>query len=443
MLDLVGIFEGQTFNQETINALKELGFANKEALNRFLELLASMDRKASSGDGQTPKLAIKLGLSYLVLGNIEAAVNWLEKAEDSPEKHYYLGLAYRDMNRHRDSLAQFEKGTQAGYDKLLSDCQRAETFILLEELDKASEILERNAGPGRENAQWHYTWGRYYTATGDWDRAMDEFEAALRLDDLHAHATFHLAYLLDLHGSDEQAKNLYLSACEFPFVHVNALMNLAILLEDEGKFEKAADYLHRVLSVVPNHARAKLYWKDVAASCDMYIDERMIKANEKRSAVLDTPISDFELSVRSRNCLKKMNINTLGDLLSTTEAELLAYKNFGETSLKEIRTMLTQKGLTLGQNAHMKTSPSLPPPADDEADMDFAANPEMMGRPVVTLELSVRSRKCLQRLGIQTVGELCRRTEEELLESRNFGQTSLLEIKKGLGDLGLTLRGGE
>ena len=59
--------------------------------------------------------------------------------------------------------------------------------------------------------------------------------------------------------------------------------------------------------------------------------------------------TDFELSVRARNCLKKMQIRTLGDLLRISEAELLSYKNFGETSLTEIKTMLASKGLRLGQ----------------------------------------------------------------------------------------------
>ena len=44
-----------------------------------------------------------------------------------------------------------------------------------------------------------------------------------------------------------------------------------------------------------------------------------------------------------------MNIRTLGDLLQTTEQELLSYKNFGETSLNEIKALLAQKGLRLGQ----------------------------------------------------------------------------------------------
>jgi len=157
--------------------------------------------------------------------------------------------------------------------------------------------------------------------------------------------------------------------------------------------------------------------------------------------VLDVPIADFELSVRSRNCLKQMNIRTLGDLLSTTEPELLAYKNFGETSLNEIKAMLTQKGLKLGQGLHQP--PVEPQPAVVSTFTRAAVTsdaPLHSRRPVAELELSVRSRKCLQRLGIATVGELLQRSEAELLAIKNFGQTSLTEIKRQLATFGLTLR---
>ena len=64
----------------------------------------------------------------------------------------------------------------------------------------------------------------------------------------------------------------------------------------------------------------------------------------------------------------------------------------------------------------------------------------MLGKQVADLELSVRSRKALQRLNINTVAELSSRTEAELLGCKNFGQTSLTEIKQQLGTLGLSLR---
>ena len=65
----------------------------------------------------------------------------------------------------------------------------------------------------------------------------------------------------------------------------------------------------------------------------------------------------------------------------------------------------------------------------------------MLGRPVTELNLSVRARKCMNRLNITTIGELVSRSGDELLEAKNFGVTSLNEVKEKLRRLGLKLRG--
>ena len=66
-----------------------------------------------------------------------------------------------------------------------------------------------------------------------------------------------------------------------------------------------------------------------------------------QEAVLAKPVSELELSVRSRRCLQRLNINTLGELCQLTEAELLSTRNFGVTSLEEVKTRLTEQGLQL------------------------------------------------------------------------------------------------
>ena len=60
--------------------------------------------------------------------------------------------------------------------------------------------------------------------------------------------------------------------------------------------------------------------------------------------------------------------------------------------------------------------------------------------PIEELDLSVRSYNCLKRAGINTVGELCSRTEEEMMKVRNLGRKSLEEVVEKLGALGLSLR---
>ena len=65
----------------------------------------------------------------------------------------------------------------------------------------------------------------------------------------------------------------------------------------------------------------------------------------------------------------------------------------------------------------------------------------VLNKPVSELNLSVRARKCMNRLGITTLGELSQRTSDELLEAKNFGVTSLTEVKEKLSQYNLKLRG--
>src|SRR6266576_833581 len=177
-------------------------------------------------------------------------------------------------------------------------------------------------------------------------RAVDFYERALNENPDHEMACFRLAVLYDRQADDAKAIELYERICTSPPVHINALMNLAILYEDNNHYEEAHRCLDAVLRTDPNHPRARLYMKDVESARSQYFDDDD-RRGDKRNQVLDIPITDFELSVRSRNCLKKMNIRSLGDLLRTTEQELLGYKNFGETSLNEIKQQLTGFGIGL------------------------------------------------------------------------------------------------
>jgi len=66
--------------------------------------------------------------------------------------------------------------------------------------------------------------------------------------------------------------------------------------------------------------------------------------------MINKPISELELSVRSANCLEAANIKTIGDLVQKTEAQMLKYKNFGKKSLSEITAILNGMSLHLGMN---------------------------------------------------------------------------------------------
>src|ERR687884_2014426 len=69
---------------------------------------------------------------------------------------------------------------------------------------------------------------------------------------------------------------------------------------------------------------------------------------EIRNENLNRSVEELELSVRSYNCLKNANIQTIGELVQKTEAEMLKTKNFGRKSLNEIKEILASMGLSLG-----------------------------------------------------------------------------------------------
>jgi len=83
---------------------------------------------------------------------------------------------------------------------------------------------------------------------------------------------------------------------------------------------------------------------------DEIISDRVADAGkpEIRNENLNRSVEELELSVRSYNCLKNANIQTIGELVQKSEAEMLKTKNFGRKSLNEIKEILSNMGLSLG-----------------------------------------------------------------------------------------------
>jgi DNA-directed RNA polymerase alpha subunit len=170
---------------------------------------------------------------------------------------------------------------------------------------------------------------------------------------------------------------------------------------------------------------------------------------------------------------------------------MLKSKNFGRKSLKEIKEVLAEMGLSLKGNEvdysrditkdnplHQRVesygeSSTLPTPEEERTWREklyssieeevlgkIAANesldyrikgmreqpsystlpPESASRLITRLKLSVRSDNSLRNYGIKTVGELCEKTEADLLRYKNFGRKSLKEIKELLAEMGLSLK---
>ena len=275
---------------------------------------------------------------------------------------------------------------------------------------------------------------------GNHEKAVEFYERALNENPDHETSAFHLAVLYDRRAEDAKAIELYERICTSPPVHINALMNLAILYEDNNHYDEAHRCLDAMLRTHPeSRARPALHEGRRIRPLDV-LRRRFRSSRRMRNAVHGNPDQRFR-AFRPQPKLPEEDEHPLARRsASTTEPELLSYKNFGETSLNEIKALLASKGLRLGQNAEggrrcgrCRRSSSRGQPA-------ATCQPKFWPRASPTWNSHVRSRKALQRLNINTLGELAARTEDELLGCKNFGQTSLNEIKQQLTGFGMGLR---
>ncbi len=434
--ELMSFFETSELGTDCFAQYANLVFQSAKSHEAFADLLREYEQRVARGEGD----ALHAGVGYLILGRFQQAGQWLAKADDSRYRHYWAAQAATAHHAFDEAIAAYKKAAAAGWDPFEIDMRCAELHLRSGDATAATKLVKVHERDGADRADWYYVRGLLVEQAGDRAAAIDLYEKALALDPDHVPTMFRAAWLYDLRGDDDKAIELYKRLALQPRAHVNALMNLAVIYEDIGRYDDAITCLQRVLVAYPNHTRARLFLKDVESSRKMVIDDAIEKRVESRNRLLATPISEFELSVRARNCLKKMNIQTLGDLLKLTEQELLAYKNFGETSLEEINQLLAKRGLRLGQRPEDIDPAALVPAPPEPPRVTVPPGTEaLLSKPVFELELSVRARRCLQRLNIETVGELIQRTEAELLAARNFGVTSLNEIKTRLKELGLSL----
>ena len=425
----IDLFAEQLPSLEQIEGFCDYVHSGERNRLEFAELL---DKKAGRKGND-----LAVGIGMYILGRDEEAVERLEAAGDCQEKFIYLGRALRRLGRFDEAVKGFQKSLGCGADSLTIAMEKVESFRLASDIEGAEKELKACVNFENVSAEYHYQLGMLAEQQGLYEQAMENYMKAVELMPEHQKALFRLAYRCDLTGDEEAAIDYYKQVVAIAPVYVNALINLAVLYEDRDDFEKAAKCIYKVLEYHPNHRRAIMFKADIESSMTMFIDEEKEKKKDYRDQILQTPISDFELSVRSRNCLRKMNIGTLDDLLNITEAELLSYKNFGETSLREIKVILDAKGLRLGMMLEEKQFAAI---SSYHPDGDSDADDGVLTMSFDDLQLSVRARRALQNLTVHTVGELIHKTEAELLGCKNFGVTSLNEINKALVGLGLSLR---
>lgn len=439
LIDLRALLvEREEFEGSMVSKLREglaQGGPQVRALREINDILNK--RLAAASGPAAKKLHLKVGVTQFFLGHVNTAIDHLKQSE-GPLAAFFLGRAHAQRGEHDEALKAFDRAEKSGYAAQQVQLQRAGVLRLQGQLAEAKAILTKVKDMAAHNAEYHFQEGGVGEAEGDIARATRGYERAVELDPSHSGALFRLAFLNDQQGNDDDAIRYYEKCLKHPPVGRGVLYNLGVLYEDNEQYDKASECYRRLAKSDPTDERAKLFAKDAEQSQTMFYNPEDEQISVQFRQVMEVPITDFELSVRSRNCLKRMNIKTLGDLTRVTEAQLLASKNFGETSLEEIKIIMNQKGLRIGQSLEQgqqyefryRPQQSLSP--EEQA---------VLSKPVSDLNLSVRARKCMNRLNITTLGELVTRTSDELLEAKNFGITSLNEVKEKLTELGLKLRG--
>lgn len=435
-------FDIRSAEQLGFSALEEARmqvFASQRTRDRFQRSLEELSTAGEEGR--------RRALGWWVLADYERAASELQSHEQDDTAAFTRGKALGSLGRWSEAAAIFERLSSSYPEEPRPRAAMLEARLeaaLAEDPEDTDSLSDEIAGavaqaPGdfAETAEGNYIAARAAEVRRDWDAALTSYERGYSLGPANRVLIARYAHLAERTGADERAIMLYEELVEMPPVERGTLMNLGVLYEDHGHDSDAAACYDIVYQNDGTDERARLYLSDARAAMDMYYDEDLEKKEDRLNQILRIPITDFELSVRARNCLNKMQITTLGDLVQRTEQELLSYKNFGETSLHEIKEILHSKGLRLGM-------PREEAVASIEAHarrMSSGDRGDVMNKPILELQLSIRARRTVESLGCLTVGDITKHSAEELLGMPNFGQTSLQELRNKLGELSLKLKG--
>ncbi len=444
------VLESEEFGPEQVDIIRELLANDLSAVRALREASQILKDKLKSASGAAKQdIKKRLGIVEYLLGRSATAQFYLIDVGDDPFALEYLGKAYMAREQYHEAAAAFEaavkvlaksagsKADQREQTKLMTmKLYAAGAHRLAGDRDQAWKLLKSVENAAGELAEYHYQKGCLLADEGDRMEALKELEHALTLDPHHPEALFHAAYIHDLYGNDELAQELYERCVSRAPVHMGALINLGILYEDKGEYARAARCFRRVLNIYPTNGRARLFFRDAVAAESAETEEtpETKRRLDRTQQLLNRPVHELELSARARHCLEDLGVETIGDLVALSEQDLMKAKNFGDTSLAEIKEQLQRLGLSLGMAPARK---------EVRREQEPQIDPQLLSKPVSELNVSGRVRRCLEKLNIETVGQLIEYTPQQLLAVKNFGTTSLRELQEELARYGLALKTGK
>ncbi|MFT7664382.1 MAG: DNA-directed RNA polymerase subunit alpha, partial [Planctomycetota bacterium] len=435
--DLLQLADVEVSSFRALRDARALVFESKVNLEAFTNQVAAL--------GETGEEGRRRGLGAWVLGDYQSSSNLLASFESDPVASFTRAKALM-------SVANYSEA-QNVYTRLASEYPdlappraglieaRLQATLASGDEEAAIELLVTALGEAplefAESPEGQYLTGRRFELAQEFETALDHYKASMDADSSIRENLFHGGHLAERCGLDSLALEFYETLSRQLPVDSNVLMNLGVLYEDMGRDQDAAACYDIVQKAKPTESRPRMYLNDAIAAMDMYYDEDRERKEDRLNQILRIPITDFELSVRARNCLNKMDINVLGDLVRRTEQELLSFKNFGETSLTEIKEILHSKGLRLG----MPRDEAVASVEVHSTRTYTGEKADIYNKPISHLQLSIRARRTVEALGCLTIGDVMKHSSDELLGMPNFGVTSLQELKSALSQISLKLRG--
>lgn len=218
------------------------------------------------------------------------------------------------------------------------------------------------------------------------------------------------------------------------------------ILKDNGLYHYG-DFMRFISSGNNQFVKLRNCGKKTVKELDELASLLMLYANAP-SSLLTIPIDELGFSIRTLSSLKSSHIETLGELVSFTKADISKFHGFGKKTLQEIEDAVINKGLWLGFDIRTNGTRLQFISDDDtikntnvikEEKQDEIIDTSILNIPIEDLGLSVRAFNCLEIAEVKTLGDLVVFNREDLLKFRNFGRHSLIEIEEIVESKGLRL----
>ncbi|MFB3828101.1 MAG: DNA-directed RNA polymerase subunit alpha [Bryobacteraceae bacterium] len=224
--------------------------------------------------------------------------------------------------------------------------QPGEVLSGMIQTDQDVEVLDRNlhiatvSEGGRLNVEMRLKMGRGYVSA---DKNFDEDLAIgyIPIDSVH---------------SPVRKVNFQVEAARLGQMTDYDKLTLEVWTNGAISPQDSIGYAAKLLK---DHMSIFINFEEVPEQPEEIADRGMDKMNE----ILNRSVEELELSVRSYNCLKNANIQSIGELVQKSEAEMLRTKNFGRKSLNEIKEILSGLGLQLGMRMDAHGRLVAPPPS--------------------------------------------------------------------------------